>query len=278
MELAPTNASVWMSNELGNRITKRYRTAFDSLARASSRFRPLPPRYREAFACRPPPHSPRRKKRSPILELMVRPPARPARKIRPPARPARGWADERPVAVLSISMAEPVQDAPLPLPSPARPPPRSTARRPAAASRARPAAGGGGPSQAGDGAALLHLPRDGRPSSSSSRPAPFLFFLPSGEPCRPHPPSFGKPRRPRPPFADGSRRPHPPSPDELCRPRPPLPSSPSSPARCGRARGSSAPDEDGGLLWRGEEHGQFSNATGINIQTRIGIRLLLDSI
>ena len=54
LELTPTNASVWMSNELGNGITSKYRAAFDSLARASSRFRPLPPRYREAFACRLP--------------------------------------------------------------------------------------------------------------------------------------------------------------------------------------------------------------------------------
>ena len=54
MELAPTNARVWMSKELGNRITSKYRAAFGRLAHASSRFRPLPPRYREAFACRLP--------------------------------------------------------------------------------------------------------------------------------------------------------------------------------------------------------------------------------
>ena len=71
LELASTNASVWMSNELGNGITSKYRAAFDWLARASSRFRPLPPRYREAFTQRLPPPSVSRGIR-PTTPLLVR--------------------------------------------------------------------------------------------------------------------------------------------------------------------------------------------------------------
>ena len=42
LELAATNATVWMSNELGNGITSRYRAAFDSIAHASSPFKASP--------------------------------------------------------------------------------------------------------------------------------------------------------------------------------------------------------------------------------------------